>query len=164
MLDLYARLPDVRITDILIEVAAATGFTDAFTHLRTGAPCGDRVGLLNVLLAEGLNLGLSKMAEASNTHDFFQLSRLSRWHIEGEAINRALAIVIEAQAQLPTARFWGLGLTASSDGQFFPAARQGEAMNLVNARYGNAPGLKAYTRLRQYLRKYGGPDPTKSRL
>ena len=137
----------MRITDILIEVAAATGFTDAFTHLRTGAPCGDRVGLLNVLLAEGINLGLSKMAEASNTHDFFQLSRLSRWHIEGEAINRALAIVIEAQAQLPTARFWGLGLTASSDGQFFPAARQGEAMNLVNARYGNAPGLKAYTHL-----------------
>jgi hypothetical protein len=28
----------VRITDILLEVDAATGFTDAFTHLRTGAP------------------------------------------------------------------------------------------------------------------------------
>ena len=80
---------------------AATGFTDAFTHLRTGAPCKDRIGLLNVLPAEGLNLGLSKMAEASNTHDFFQLSRLSRWHIESEAIDRALAMVIEAQAQLP---------------------------------------------------------------
>ena len=90
-----------RITDILIEVAAATGFTDAFTHLRTGAPCGDRVGLLNVLLAEGLNLGLSKMAEASNTHDFFQLSRLSRWHIEGEAINRALAIVDRGAGTAP---------------------------------------------------------------
>ena len=77
--------------------------------------------------AEGLNLGLSKMAEASNTHDFFQLSRLSRWHIESEAINRALAMVIEAQAQLPRARLWGLGLTASSDGQFFPAAPQVEA-------------------------------------
>ena len=51
MLDLYARLPEVRITDILIEVDAATGFTDAFTHLRTGAPCKDRIGLLNVLLA-----------------------------------------------------------------------------------------------------------------
>ena len=145
VLDLYRRLPEVRITDILLEVDAATGFTDAFTHLRTGAPCKDRIGLLNVLLAEGLNLGLSKMAEASNTHDFFQLSRLSRWHIESEAINRALAMVIEAQAQLPMARFWGQGLTASSDGQFFPAARQGEAMNLVNARYGSEPGLKAYT-------------------
>lgn len=38
-----------------------TGFTVAFTHLRTGAPCKDRLGLLNVILAEGLNLGLSKM-------------------------------------------------------------------------------------------------------
>ncbi len=147
VLDLYRRLPEVRITDILLEVDAATGFTDAFTHLRTGAPCKDRIGLLNVLLAEGLNLGLSKMAEASNTHDFVQLSRLSRWHIESETIDRALAMVIEAQAQLPMARFWGLGLTASSDGQFFPAARQGEAMNLVNARYGSEPGLKAYTHL-----------------
>ena len=52
-------------------------FIDAFTHLRTGAPCKDRFGLLNVILAEGLNLGLSKMAEASNSHDFFHLSRLS---------------------------------------------------------------------------------------
>ena len=123
VLDLYRRLPEVRITDILLEVDSATGFTDAFTHLRTGAPCQDRTGLLNVLLAEGLNLGLSKMAEASNTHDFFQLSRLSRWHIESEAVDRALAMVIEGQAQLPMARYWGLGLTASSDGQFFPAAR-----------------------------------------
>ena len=98
VLDLYRRLPEVRITDILLEVDAAAGFTDAFTHLRTGALCQDRIGLLNVLLAEGLNLGLSKMAEASNTHDFFQLSRLSRWHIESEAIDRALAMVIEAQA------------------------------------------------------------------
>jgi TnpA family transposase len=130
---------------MLLDVEKATGFIDAFTHLRTGAPCKDKIGLLNVLLAEGLNLGLSKMAEATNTHDYFQLSRLSRWHIESDAINRALATVIEAQAALPMARFWGAGVTASSDGQFFPAARHGEAMNLINAKYGNEPGLKAYT-------------------
>ena len=145
VLDLYRQLPDIRITDLLLEVDEATGFTDAFTHLRTGAPCKDRIGLLNVLLAEGLNLGLSKMAEASNTHDYLQLSRLSRWHIESDAINRALAAVIDAQSRLPMAKFWGAGVTASSDGQFFPAARQGEAMNLINAKYGNEPGLKAYT-------------------
>ncbi len=145
VLDLYRRLPDVRITDMLLEVEKMTGFTDAFTHLRTGAPCKDKIGLLNVLLAEGLNLGLSKMAEATNTHDYFQLSRLSRWHIESDAINRALAIVIKAQSALPMAQFWGAGVTASSDGQFFAAARHGEAMNLINAKYGNEPGLKAYT-------------------
>ncbi len=62
VLDLYRQLPDIRITDLLLEVDEATGFTDAFTHLRTAAPCNDRIGLQNVLLSEGLYLGLSKMA------------------------------------------------------------------------------------------------------
>lgn len=145
VLDLYKRLPVIRITDLLLEVDDEIGFTEAFTHLRTGVPCKDRVGMLNVLLAEGLNLGLSKMAGATNTHDYFQLSRLSRWHVEGEAMARALAMVIEGQSTLPMARFWGGGASASSDGQFFPTTRQGEAMNLINAKYGHEPGLKAYT-------------------
>jgi hypothetical protein len=145
VLDLYRRLPEARITDILVEVDEDIGFTDAFTHLRTGAPCRDRIGLLNVILAEGLNLGLSKMANATSSHDFFQLSRLSRWHVESEALDHALERVIEEQAQLPMAKYWGTGRTASSDGQFFPTTRQGEAMNLINAKYGSEPGLKAYT-------------------
>ncbi|OSQ35940.1 Tn3 family transposase [Thalassospira sp. MCCC 1A01428] len=145
VLDLYKRLPEIRITDLLLEVDDEIGFTEAFTHLRTGVPCKDRVGMLNVLLAEGLNLGLSKMAGATNTHDYFQLSRLSRWHVESEAMARALAMVIEGQSALPMARFWGGGTSASSDGQFFPTTRQGEAMNLINAKYGHEPGLKAYT-------------------
>jgi TnpA family transposase len=113
--------------------------------LRTGVPCEDRVGLLNVLLIEGLNLGLGKMAGAINTHDYFQLSGLLLWHGESEAMARALAIGVEAQSALPMAKFWGTGQTASSDGQFFPATRQGEAMNLINAKYGHELGLKACT-------------------
>lgn len=103
MLDLYNRLPEIRITDLLPEVDDEIGFAEAFTHPRTGAPCKDRVGMLNELLAEGLNPGLCKMAEVTNTHDYFQLSRLPRWHVESEA------------------------------------------MNLINAKYGREPGLKAYT-------------------
>ncbi|NJM83004.1 MAG: Tn3 family transposase [Tabrizicola sp.] len=145
VLDLYACLPGIRITDLLLEVDDDIGFTEAFAHLRTGVPCTDRIGLLNVLLAEGLNLGLSKMAGATNSHDYFQLSRLSRWHVESEAMAHALAMVIDGQSSLPMARLWGAGQTASSDGQFFPTTRQGEAMNLINAKYGHEPGLKAYT-------------------
>lgn len=147
ILDLYSRIPETRITDLLMEVDELIGFTGVFPHLRTGAPCNDRIGLLNVLLAEGINLGLHKMAEASNTHEYWELTRLARWHIESEAINQALSMVVEAQSRLPMAQFWGMGFTSSSDGQFFPTTRQGEAMNLVNAKYGNEPGLKAYTHL-----------------
>uniref|UniRef100_UPI0030D91690 Tn3 family transposase n=1 Tax=Pseudomonas proteolytica TaxID=219574 RepID=UPI0030D91690 len=67
------------------------------------------------------------------------------WHVESAAIDQALANVVAAQGALPMARVWGMGTTASADGQFYPAARQGEAMNTVNARYGNDPGIKAYT-------------------
>jgi hypothetical protein len=73
VLNLYSRLPSVRITDLLQEADNDIGFTDAFAHLRTGTSCKDRIGLLNVLLAEGDNLGLSKMAEATSSHDYFQL-------------------------------------------------------------------------------------------
>ena len=107
--DLYQRIPDTRITDILLEVDDATRFTEAFTHLRTGAPCRDRIGLLNVLPAEGINLGLRKMAEATTTHGFWELMRIARWHVEGEAYDRALSVVVEAQAALPMAAVWGHG-------------------------------------------------------
>ena len=144
MLDLYRRLPEMRITDLLLDMDKATGFADAFTHLRTGAPCKDRIGLLNVILTECLNLGLSKMTGVSSNHDYFRLSRLLRRHVESDAIRLALAIVIKAHAKLPMAQFWGKRLTAC-DGQFFPTTHQGEAMNLINAKYGNEPGLKSYT-------------------
>ena len=34
ILDLYRRMPEVRITDILLDVDAATGFTEAFSVAR----------------------------------------------------------------------------------------------------------------------------------
>ncbi|MCP1237968.1 Tn3 family transposase [Gluconobacter kondonii] len=145
VLDLYQQLPSTRITDLLLEVDERTGFSEAFTHLRTGVPCRDQIGLMNVLLAEGVNLGLRKMAAATNTHSFWELLRIARWHVEGSAYDRALAMIVEAHAALPMSAFWGQGKSASSDGQFFLATEQGEAMNLINAKYGNVPGLKGYS-------------------
>ena len=98
------------------------------------------------------------MAEATSTHDYFQLSRISRWHVESDTINRALAMVIKAQSDLPMARYWGTGTTASSDGQFFSASRQGEAMNLINAKYGNEPGRKAYTHVSDQFGPFATQD------
>ncbi len=63
----------------------ATGFTEASTHPRSGAPCADRIGLTNVILAEGTNFSLRKMADATNSHTFWELIRIGRWHVEGDA-------------------------------------------------------------------------------
>src|SRR3546814_20045973 len=57
------------------------------------------------------------MAAATNTHSFWELLRIARWHVEGSAYDRALAMIVEAHAALPMAAFWGQGQSASSDGQ-----------------------------------------------
>ena len=145
VLKLYGDMAPVRITDVLLEVDNRLGFAEAFSDLRTGAPCRDRIGLLTVLLANGVNLGLSKMADACNGRSFWELLRIAKWHVREETYARALAMIVEAQSVLPMARFWGAGETSSSDGQHFPAGGAGEALNVVNARYGNEPGLTAYS-------------------
>ncbi len=142
--DLYRRLPEARITDILLEVDDATRFTEAFTHLRTGELCRDRIGLLNVL-AEGINLGLRKMAEATTTHGFWELMRIA---VGTWKATRSTERWPSSSRPRPRYRWppsWGSGRTASSDGQFFPAGGRGEALNLVTARYGAEPGVKAYS-------------------
>lgn len=145
VLKLYGDMPLARITDVLLETDERIGFTEAFADLRTGAPCRDRIGLLTVLLADGVNLGLRKMADACDSHTYWELLRIAKWHVREETSAQALAMVVEAQSALPMARFWGAGETSSSDGQHFPAGGMGEAMNLVNARYGHEPGLTAYS-------------------
>jgi hypothetical protein len=78
---LYAMLPRIRVTDLLAEVAGWTRFPDCFTHQFTGEVAADSRVLMAGLLAEGLNLGLTRMAEASSIASLGQLAWTSDWHI-----------------------------------------------------------------------------------
>ena len=60
----YALLPRIKIPELLMEVDAWTGMSDHFTHLRSGNPSKDKKILLTAILADGINLGLGRMAEA----------------------------------------------------------------------------------------------------
>ena len=71
---LYAMLLHIRITDLLAEVARWTEFPGYFTHLRTGEAAADPRILMASLLADGLNLGLTRMAEACNISSLGQLA------------------------------------------------------------------------------------------
>ncbi|MCY4141256.1 MAG: hypothetical protein OXF56_23700 [Rhodobacteraceae bacterium] len=65
VLDLYRRISNTLITDIMQDVSAAARCVEAFTHLGSSAPCTDHIGLLNVLLADGINLTLRNTSEAT---------------------------------------------------------------------------------------------------
>ncbi len=84
ILSLYRKLPQIRITDLLLEVDRDIQFTEAFTDIRTSSPCRDQIGLLTAILSDGVNLGLTKMAPASNAHTYWELLRIAKWHIQEE--------------------------------------------------------------------------------
>ena len=58
----YALLPQIKITDLLLEVDHWTGSSKHFTHLKPAEPAKDKILLLTAILADGINLGISKMA------------------------------------------------------------------------------------------------------
>jgi hypothetical protein len=144
---LYAMLPRVRITDLLSEVAQWTLFTDCFTHLRTGETAADPRILMASLLADGLNLGLTRMAEACSIASLSQLAWTADWHIRDETYALALRRLINQQQREPLAAVFGGGSASSSDGQFFRAGGFGREASSINAHYGDEPGIKFYTHL-----------------
>ena len=144
---LYAMLPRVRITDLMAEVAGWTLFPDCFTHLQTGIAAADTRTLLAGLLADGLNLGLTRMAEACSVASLGQLAWTSDWHIRDETYALALRRLINQQQREPFAARFGSGTASSSDGQFFQAAGFGRDASRLNAHYGQKPGFKVYTHL-----------------
>lgn len=132
---LYAHCPLVELADVLIEVAASTGCLAPFVHLVTGqAPTARQTEtLIAALMGIGMNLGLSKMAQATDfTPD--QLETMADWFIREETLQQAQIILDNFVLHQPYSRFWGQGTTSSSDGLRLPVPVKA-ANALYNARY-----------------------------
>jgi TnpA family transposase len=150
----YAMVPRVKVTDLLAEVDGWTGFADQFVHLRTSVPPKNRQALLTSVLADGINLGLTRMAEACRGATLRQLTWTADWHIRDECYSQALAQLIDYQHHQPLAVHWGDGTASSSDGQYFRAGGQGQAAAQVNLHYGQDPGVKFYTHISDQFGPY----------
>lgn len=149
-----ALLPHLKITELLLEVDQWTNFTRHFTHLKNNSEVKDKTLLLSTILADGINLGLTKMAESCPGTTYAKLSWLQAWHIRDETYSAALAELVNAQLKHPFAALWGDGTTSSSDGQNFKVGGRGQSSGQVNLKYGQEPGMQLYTHISDQYSSY----------
>ncbi len=143
----YSLVPRVRLTDLLVEVDSWCGYSGRFVHLKTEEPAKDKKVLYAALMADGVNLGLAKMAEATDDPriTYERLAWASDWHVRDETYQGAIAEIVNFHHRLPFAGNWGEGRTSSSDGQRYQAGGRKAFTSQINARYGREPGVMFYT-------------------
>ncbi len=144
---IYSMLPCPKITEILDEVSSWTAFNRHFLHIKNDITRPDTRLLLTTILADGINLGLTKMAEACPGCTKSSLEDIQAWYIRDETYSAALAELVNAQGKRPLAAFWGDGTTSSSDGQNFRTGNSGRYAGQINPKYGQEPGCQFYTHI-----------------
>lgn len=115
-------LPRVELPELMLEIAARTNFTDAFTHIseRTARAADLQVSLCAVLMAEACNTGLEPLIRGDVTalkRD--RLSWVDQNYIRDDTLTAANAMLVAAQSRLALANAWGGGEVASADGMRF---------------------------------------------
>jgi Tn3 transposase DDE domain/Domain of unknown function (DUF4158) len=117
-----ARMPRVDLPDILLEIAARTGFTKEFTHIseRDSLVSDLTTSICAVLTAKACSTGNEPLIR--NDNPALRRSRLS-WvdqnYTRSEPITTANACLVAAQNQIPLVQHWGGGEIASADGLRF---------------------------------------------
>ena len=114
----FSKIPHVKLTNMLMEVAKWTGFSDELTHLSTGKTISDSElpVLFSSLMALGTNIGLSKMADHTFDASYHQLAYVSQWYLNEDGLRKAIAQLVNFQRRRPLAVYWGDGTKSSSDG------------------------------------------------
>ena len=117
-----ARLPEIDLSELLLEVHAFTGFAQDFENVSEGPTriSDFAVSLCAVLVAGACNLDLKSVAQP--THPALTLSRLNwvqQQYLRADTLTQANTTLVNAQAALPLTAVWGDGGIASADGLRF---------------------------------------------
>jgi TnpA family transposase len=150
-----ARLPQVHLPALLIEVDRDTRFSEAFTHAGGAQPRNPDLvrNLYASVLAYACNLGYAGMADASGISED-TLAWTSQWYLRQETLREANAHLVNAHHRHPLARLWGGGTLSSSDGQRFP--QRGRSLTArALSRYFLDEGTTTYTHVSDQHSTYG---------
>ena len=119
-----SRMPRVDLPDVMLEVAARSGFVDAFTHVseRQARVEEFATSLCGALIAQACNIGFEPMVRTDQPAlSRSRLSWVSQNFVRPDTIAAANARIVAAQDALPIAHVWGSGDVASADGIRFVA-------------------------------------------
>ena len=117
-----ARLPDIDLSELLLEVNACTGFFDELGLVSGGmARSADiNVSVCAVLVAQACNIGLKAVAqEHIPALKIGRLAQVQQNYLRLDTLTRANARLVDFHSNLPLARAWGGGEVASADGLRF---------------------------------------------
>ncbi|MED1612740.1 Tn3 family transposase [Bacillus paranthracis] len=142
---LYQMLPRIKLTDLLMDIAYITGFHEQFIHASNNRKPDkeETIIIMAALLGMGMNIGVSKMAEATPGLTYKQLANVSQWRMYEDAMNKAQAVLVNFHHKLQLSSYWGDGTTSSSDGmrmQIGVSSLHADA----NPHYGTGKGATIY--------------------
>ncbi len=120
-------MPPADLPDLVLEIAAKTGFLDAFTndHERNAQLQDLEISLCAVLVAQACNVGYRPLVDESNPA--LRESRLRyvvQRYLRADTLAAANARIVDYHAKLPLAERWGGGEVASIDGLRFIVPRR----------------------------------------
>ncbi|WP_006243345.1 Tn3 family transposase [Mycolicibacterium tusciae] len=150
-----ARLPQIHLPALLIEVDRDTHFSEAFTHAGGAQPRNPDLirNLYASILAYACNLGYAGMADASGISED-TLAWTSQWYLRQDTLREANARLVNAHHRHSLAQLWGGGTLSSSDGQRFP--QRGRSLTArALSRYFLDEGTTTYTHVSDQHSTYG---------
>ncbi len=115
-------LPRVDLPELILEIAARTRFTDAFTHIseRTARASDLHVSICAVLMGEACNTGPEPLIRGdvpALKRD--RLSWVDQNYLRDDTITAANTLLVAAQSRSALTSVWGGGEVASADGMRF---------------------------------------------
>ena len=116
-------LPQIDLSELLMEIDKLTGFSYALTHAggTISTPEDTRKYLYAAILAQATNLGLSRMATIANL-SYDRLVWFTNWYLREDTLKEANNALVNFQYHQWLSQSWGGGTLSSSDGQRFPVA------------------------------------------
>lgn len=150
------RLPEIELTDLLIEVDSWTRFSRFFEHPNGNEPRSPNAlqHCYASLLAQACNFGLVQMQRMSGL-TYRKLAWYSTWYLREDTLKSAFSELVNFHHHLPLAQFWGGGTLSSSDGQRFPVTVKTRNAVSIPRYFGYGKGLTYYTWTSDQYSQYG---------